>query len=121
MLVVSGDRERELEVEYLAPEPMPREFEPRRLARRALVAVACLGVLGLIAWLAPGLGEVRTLLGRADAAWLALAVGLEVASSLAYVVMFQPVFCRRMSWRSSFEIGLTELAVGSIVPASGAG
>jgi glycosyltransferase 2 family protein len=110
-----------LEPEYLTPEPMPREFDTRRLARRAAVAVAFLAVLLLIAWLAPGLGEVRTLVGRADPAWLGLAVALEIASSLSYVAMFRPVFCRRMSWRSSGEIGLSELAVGSIVPASGAG
>jgi uncharacterized membrane protein YbhN (UPF0104 family) len=35
--------------------------------------------------------------------------------------MFRQVFCRNMSWRSSWEIGWSELAVGSIVPASGAG
>jgi uncharacterized protein (TIRG00374 family) len=110
-----------LEPEYLTPEPMPREFDTRRLARRAAVALAFLAVLLLIAWLAPGLGEVRTLVTRADPAWLGLAIALEVASSLSYVAMFRPVFCRRMSWRSSGEIGLSELAVGSIVPASGAG
>ena len=36
-------------------------------------------------------------------------------------VMFRPVFCRRMSWRTSWEIAWAELGVGSIVPASGAG
>lgn len=115
------DRPPKLEPEYLEPEPMPRDFDTRRLARRAAVAVALLAVLLLIAWLAPGLGEVRTLVTRADPAWLALAIALEVASSLSYVAMFRPVFCRRMTWRSSAEIGLSELAVGSIVPASGAG
>src|SRR4051794_19353126 len=99
-----------LEAEYLTPEPMPREFDTRRLARRAAVAVVLLAVLLAIAWLAPGLGEVRTLVGRADPAWLVLAIALEVASSLSYVAMFRPVFCRRMSWRSSAEIGLSELA-----------
>ena len=34
--------------------------------------------------------------------------------------MFKPVFCRRMSWRTSYELGMSELAVGSLVPASGA-
>jgi len=116
-----AERSSELRVEYLASEPMPRDFDPRRLARRAAVAVALLAVLLLIAWLAPGLGQVRTLVARAAPAWLVLAVGLEVASSLSYVAMFRPVFCRRMSWRSSAEIGLSEVAVGSIVPASGAG
>jgi uncharacterized protein (TIRG00374 family) len=114
-------RPSKVRVEYLAPEPMPRDFDPRRLARRAVAAVALLAALVLIAWLAPGLGQVRRLVARADLAWLVLAVALEVASSVSYVAMFRPVFCRRMSWRSSAEIGLSELAVGSIVPASGAG
>ena len=100
---------------------MPRELDARRLVRRGLVVVAALVVLGLVAALAPGLGEVRTLLARASPAWLALAVLLEVASSLSYVAMFRPAFCERMSWRSTVEISLSELAVGSIVPASGAG
>jgi uncharacterized membrane protein YbhN (UPF0104 family) len=116
-----ADRSDEVQVQYLTPEPLPRELDPRRLARRAAVAGGLLVVLGLIAWLAPGLGEVRTLLGRAAPGWLLVAVGLEVASSLSYVAMFRPVFCRRMTWRSSAEIALSELAVGSIVPASGAG
>src|SRR5690349_19113125 len=100
---------------------MPREFDSRVLLRRAAIAVGLLVVLGLVAVLAPGLGQVRTLLGDASGGWLALAVALEVLSSLSYVLMFRPVFCKRMSWRSSFEISLSELAVGSIVPASGAG
>src|SRR4051794_15291888 len=111
----------EPQVEYVSPAPMPRDFDPARLARRAAIAVGLLAVLGLIAWLAPGLGQVRTLLGRAEPTWLVLGVGLGVASGLSYVAMFRPVFCRRMSWRSTAEIGLSELAVGSIVPASGAG
>jgi uncharacterized membrane protein YbhN (UPF0104 family) len=100
---------------------MPRELDARRLVRRGLVVVAALVALGLVALLAPGLGEVRTLLERASPGWLALAVALEVGSSLSYVLMFRPAFCKRMSWRSTFEISLSELAVGSIVPASGAG
>ena len=35
--------------------------------------------------------------------------------------MFRPIFCRNMPWRTSWEIGLSELGAGSIVPASGAG
>jgi uncharacterized protein (TIRG00374 family) len=91
------------------------------LVRRAAIAVGLLVVLGLVAALAPGLGDVRDLVGDATPGWLAVAIGLEVLSSLSYVVMFRPVFCRRMSWRSTAEIGLSEVAVGSIVPASGAG
>ena len=86
-----------------------------------LQVVALLVVVGLIAWLAPGLGDVRARLASADPAWLAVAVALQVLSCLSYVLMFKPVFCPRMTWRSSYELGMSELAVGSIVPASGAG
>jgi uncharacterized protein (TIRG00374 family) len=111
-----------LQVEYLTPpESMPREFEPRVLLRRAAIAVGLLVLIVVIAALAPGLGQVRELISRAGPGWLIVAVVLEVLSSLSYVLMFRPVFCRRMSWRSTFEISLSELAVGSIVPASGAG
>jgi uncharacterized membrane protein YbhN (UPF0104 family) len=48
-------------------------------------------------------------------------VGLEFLSGMSYVLMFRPIFCRHMPWRTSWEIGWSELAMGSIVPASGAG
>jgi uncharacterized membrane protein YbhN (UPF0104 family) len=100
---------------------LPRELDVRRLVRSGLLVAVAIVVVVLIAMLAPGLEEVRALLGDAAPAWLALAVALEVGSSLSYVAMFRPAFCSRMSWRSTVEISLSELAVGSIVPASGAG
>lgn len=109
-------------VEQLGPaEDMPAELRPRSLRRRAAVVFAALGTLVLIGLLAPGLGEVRGILGDASVGWLVLAIVLELASCASYVAMFRPVFCTRMPWRSSWQIGLSELAVGSIVPASGAG
>jgi uncharacterized protein (TIRG00374 family) len=110
-----------VEVEYIPPpEPLPRELEGPRLRRRVVQVAVLLVVLTLVARFAPGLGEVRDRLSEAKPSWLALAVGLELLSCLSYVLMFKPVFCRRMSWRSSYELGMSELAVGSIVPASGA-
>jgi uncharacterized membrane protein YbhN (UPF0104 family) len=100
---------------------LPPEAQPRRLRRRALQTVALLGVLVGVVFLAPGLGEVRRLLDNADPAWLALAVGLEALSCCSYVIGFRPVFCRQMSWRTTWEISWAELGMGSIVPASGAG
>jgi uncharacterized protein (TIRG00374 family) len=100
---------------------MPREFEPRRLARRTLQIVAVLLVVGLVLLLAPGLGEVRDLLNEARPEWVALAVAFEALSCVSYVLMFRPIFCQSMPWRTSWEIGLAELGAGSIVPASGAG
>jgi uncharacterized protein (TIRG00374 family) len=100
--------------------PLPDELAPRRLARRLVAVLALLTALVLAALLAPGLAEVRDVLSRAAPGWLALAVAFELLSCVSYVLMFRPVFCRRMSWRASAEIGGAELAVGSIVPASGA-
>ncbi|HKH18338.1 MAG TPA: flippase-like domain-containing protein [Solirubrobacteraceae bacterium] len=111
-----------VDVEYIPPpEPLPGELAGRRLRRRVLVVVALLAVVGLVALLAPGLGEVRDLLGEARPGWIALAVVLELLSCLSYVLMFRPIFCRHMSWRTSYELGMSELAAGSLVPASGAG
>jgi uncharacterized protein (TIRG00374 family) len=99
---------------------MPEEFQPRRLVRRTLQIVAVLVVVGLVLLLAPGLGQVRHLLSEARPGWIALAVAFEALSCVSYVLMFRPVFCQSMPWRTSWEIGLSELAAGSIVPASGA-
>jgi uncharacterized membrane protein YbhN (UPF0104 family) len=64
---------------------------------------------------------VRHLLTEARPEWVALAVAFEAMSCVSYVLLFRPVFCQSMPWRTSWEIGLVELGAGSIVPASGAG
>ncbi|HST39930.1 MAG TPA: flippase-like domain-containing protein [Conexibacter sp.] len=99
---------------------LPSEFEPRRLIRHAIQVAAIIGVLVLVALLAPGLGEVRKHLGEAKPVWIAIAVGLELLSCISYVLMFRPVFCRQMPWKTASQIGWSELGMGSIVPASGA-
>jgi uncharacterized protein (TIRG00374 family) len=100
---------------------MPDEFEPRRLVRRTAQITAALVVVGLVVLLAPGLGQVRHLLTEAEPGWIAIAVVFEALSCLSYILMFRPIFCRNMPWRTSFEIGFAELGAGSIIPASGAG
>ncbi len=104
-----------------SPAELPREFQLRTLRRRALQAIAALAVLVAIVLLAPGLGEVRDRLAGADPAWLALGTLLEGLSFASYVVMFGPIFCTGLGWRRSWQIGGAELAMGSLVPASGAG
>ena len=100
---------------------MPEGLSPRRLRHRAMPVLGALGVVVLIYLLAPGLSGARDRLADASGTWLAVAVLLEGASCASYVIMFGPIFCRKMEWQISTQIGLSELAVGSIVPASGAG
>jgi uncharacterized membrane protein YbhN (UPF0104 family) len=100
---------------------LSEQFSPHRLRRRALLVLLALAGLVLIAVLTPGLGGVRDKLAAASPAWLALAVVLEVASSFSYVLMFRPIFCDELTWGESLRIGLAEVGMGSIVPASGAG
>jgi uncharacterized membrane protein YbhN (UPF0104 family) len=91
------------------------------LRRRALQAIAALAVLVAIFALAPGLDEVRERLSGANLGWLGVATALEGLSFVSYLVMFGPIFCTGLTWRRSWQIGGSELAMGSLVPASGAG
>lgn len=113
----------EANVTYLTPgrEELPQEFQSRNLEKRALQALVALGILVGVFLLAPGLGEVRDLLVKAKPGWLVLAVALEGLSFLSYLVMFGPIFCTGLTWNRSWQIGGSELAMGSLVPASGAG
>ena len=111
----------EFEVKTPSAEDLPAEFGSASLRRRAVQAAIALGVLIAIVLLAPGLGEVRDRLADADPAWLALAIAFEALSFVSYVVMFGPIFCTGLRRRRSWQIAGSELAMGSLVPASGAG
>ena len=98
-----------------------REFEPRALLRRSIPVAIGIVAFTLVALLTPGLGEFRGLLDDADPGWLAIAIGFEALSFGSYLLMFAPIFCRGMGWKRSWQIGGSELAMGSLIPASGAG
>ena len=104
-----------------SPTDLPQEFQSRSIRRRGVEAIAALTVVVLIFVLAPGLGEVRDKLEGADPAWLALGVIFEGLSFGSYLVMFGPIFCTGLSRRRIWQIGGSELAMGSLIPASGAG
>jgi uncharacterized membrane protein YbhN (UPF0104 family) len=70
---------------------------------------------------APGIGSLRDRIAHAAGGWLAVGVALEVLSAFSYVVIFRAVFCRRMSWRLSYQFGMAEQGANSVLSVSGAG
>jgi uncharacterized membrane protein YbhN (UPF0104 family) len=113
-------------VEYLDPvavaaEPLPKEFSASRLRRSLLLLGAIVIVVAAAIVLVPGLGSLRDRFAGARPGWLALAAVLQLGSCASYVLVFRAVFCRSMSWRTSTEIGLSELAANSVFSIGGAG
>jgi uncharacterized membrane protein YbhN (UPF0104 family) len=116
---------RTLTVEYLEPvveaEPLPDEFSPSNLRRSLLIVVAIVLAVVAVIVLVPGLGSLRDRFAGARPAWIVLAAVLQLGSCAGYVLVFRGVFCQRMSWRTSTEIGLSELAANSVLSVGGAG
>jgi uncharacterized membrane protein YbhN (UPF0104 family) len=100
---------------------VPPELSRRRLRSRLLIAVGVLAVVVAVVALLPGLGGLRARLSHANPAWLLLGVGLKLLSELGYVAAFRMIFCRRMSWLLSWQIGMAELAANALFPTGGAG
>jgi uncharacterized membrane protein YbhN (UPF0104 family) len=78
-------------------------------------------VVALLISTLPGLDEVRQRFADAEPGWLVALFFLEVASCLSYVVAFRGVFCTRLGWRFSYEIGMAEQGTNVLVPAGGVG
>jgi glycosyltransferase 2 family protein len=69
----------------------------------------------------PGLGELRARFAEVNPLLLALIGLMKLCSSLSNVVAFREVFCRRMSRRFSYELGMAEQATNVLLPTGGAG
>jgi uncharacterized membrane protein YbhN (UPF0104 family) len=108
-----------------APSPCVAAARERLSARRLLVGLAQgLGVLAipvLVVLVVPGLSSVRTLIEHGNTAWITAGVVCEVLSCVSYVVLLRPVLGATLSGTQTLELGLTELAVDSLVPAGGVG
>jgi len=100
---------------------VPPELSRRKLRKRLLAGLGLAAVVVAVIALLPGLGELRTRLAQANPAWLALGIVLKFLSGLGYVAVFRMVFCRRMSWRVSYRIGMSELGANALFPTGGAG
>ncbi len=79
------------------------------------------GLVVALVTLLPGLGSLRESFKGGELSWLLLGAVLELLSCASYVIVFRGVFCKRMSWRTSTEIGLSELAANSLLSVGGAG
>jgi uncharacterized protein (TIRG00374 family) len=100
---------------------VPEELSQRRLRSRLLIAGGLLLAVIAVVTLVPGLAGLRAHLAKADPAWLLLGVVLKILSGLGYVVVFRMIFCRRMSWSVSVQIGMSELGANALFPTGGAG
>ena len=101
---------------------VPEELSGRRLRSRLLFAI---GLALAVVVIVTAAARARRACARdsrsAKPGWLLLGVALKVLSGLGYVAVFRMVFCRRMTWRVSFQIGMSELGANALFPTGGAG
>jgi uncharacterized membrane protein YbhN (UPF0104 family) len=97
------------------------------LSEKRPKVVPQLATLGLLAALAltllaavPGLRGVARQIGHLSPIWLGLAVLLELASDVSFVVLFRRFF-DRLPGRDARALAWTEQATGALLPGGGAG
>lgn len=96
-------------------------LDERRLRRRVLLLIGLVVIVVAVITLVPGLAGLRDQFAHAQWQWLLAGAALKLLSGVAYVVVFRCVFCPRMSWRLSGEIGFSELGANAVIPTGGAG
>jgi len=93
----------------------------RRLALRLSLVAGVIAALAFAVTSMPGLGDVRDRLAEASPGWLAAAAALQLASCLAFVAAFRGVFCHRLPWRMSYEVGMAAQGTNVLLPSGGTG
>jgi uncharacterized protein (TIRG00374 family) len=100
---------------------VPEQLSRRKVRKQLLFLTGVVLAVVAVVTLLPGLDGLRARLSHANPAWLVLGAGLKVLSGLGYVAIFRMVFCRRMSWRVSYQIGMSEMGANALLPTGGAG
>lgn len=100
---------------------MPEELRARHLVLRLLGLAVLMGIVAAAISSIPGLGMVRSRFAHATAWLVAVVFLLKLASCLSNIVAFRDVFCRRLGWRFSYQLGMAEQATNVLVPTGGAG
>jgi uncharacterized membrane protein YbhN (UPF0104 family) len=103
------------------PEPLSNDVSPHRLRRGLIRLGGLVAIAVVVVTLAPGLGELRRRFAQAQPGWIVVGCAFEVLSVLSYVPAFRAVFCKRMSWGTSYKIGVAEEGAGALFPLGGAG
>jgi len=97
---------------------------PRRVVQTLLVVLLLLiGIYFLFPKLV-GLGDSLSRLGEAEAIWIGVAIGFELAAIVTYIALFKAVVggdVLRLSWRETYDINLAGVAATKIFSAGGAG
>jgi uncharacterized membrane protein YbhN (UPF0104 family) len=108
---------------YAVDGPAAADLLPdrRRLALRLALVAGVLAALAVAITSLPGLDEVRTRLSSASPGWLIAAGMFQIVSCLAFVAAFRGVFCRRLPWRLSYEVGMAAQGTNVLLPSGGAG
>jgi uncharacterized membrane protein YbhN (UPF0104 family) len=99
----------------------PEGLSSGHLLRRLLMLVVLLGIIAILVISLPGLGTLRHRFSDADWRLLVVIGLLKLCSCLSNIVAFRDVFCRTMSWRFSYRLGMAEQATNVLVPTGGAG
>src|SRR3984957_6978289 len=104
-----------------AAESSPDQLSSGHLVRRLLMLVGLLAIVAILVVSLPGLGALRHRFGQVDWRLLVVIALLKLFSCLSNIVAFRDVFCRTMSWRFSYQLGMAEQATNVLVPTGGAG
>jgi uncharacterized membrane protein YbhN (UPF0104 family) len=104
-----------------AAESSPDQLSSGHLFRRLLMLVVLLAIVAILVVSLPGLGALRHRFGQVDWRLLVVIALLKLCSCLSNIVAFRDVFCRTMSWRFSYQLGMAEQATNVLVPTGGAG
>jgi uncharacterized membrane protein YbhN (UPF0104 family) len=99
----------------------PGQLNSNHLVRRLLMLVVLLAIVAILVVSLPGLGALRHRFGQVDWRLLVVIALLKLCSCLSNIVAFRDVFCRSMSWRFSYQLGMAEQATNVLLPTGGAG
>ena len=93
----------------------------RQIARRVAVWLLLLAAGALLVTQLPGLEELPAHLASADPGWIAAALLLEIASTLAFAAAFHGAYGRRTTPRQSVTVSMAVQGANILLPAGGTG